>query len=374
MKNNLADIKLFCRKCRLEYSLGALYYKCPHCGKALNIREEEKDSLRTGEGRGIFRYSQHLIPNVPYTTLGEGGTPLHLIEEDGRMLYFKLEYLNPSGSFKDRGAALTIAVAKGLGVKEVNEDSSGNAGTAIALYARAYGIKPNIFMPMNAPENKKLLVRLFGGNLILGKNRGDANKLAIEDAEDRGVYYVGHVWNPFFIMALKTVAYEVYEEGVYPDEVFIPVGSGGLYLGMYHGFKELYSMGLIERIPRMHAVEAAGYERIYPAVNGEMKYPRETSDLADGLRVPGPPRMDEILEALNETGGHPHVVNDSEIIMALKKLYEMGLFVEPTSATAYAAYIQAHDRMEKDEEILIPLTGSGFKALDKIIEILPEEG
>ncbi len=371
MSNSLANIKLFCRECRGEYFLGDLHYRCPRCGGALSIKDlEKKDSLQVVEGRGIFRYSRHLTPDVPYTTLGEGRTPLHLIEESGRKLYFKLEYLNPSGSFKDRGAALTIAVAKGLGIKEINEDSSGNAGTAMALYARAFGIKPNIFMPVNAPENKKLLVKLFGGNLILGRDRGEANRLAIEDADKRSVYYVGHVWNPFFIQALKTVAYEVYEEGIQPDEVFVPVGSGGLYLGMYHGFKELYNMGLIGNIPRMHVVEAAGYERVYPAVHGDERYPEETSDLADGLRVPGPPRLNEVLEALGESRGNTYVVNDAEIIKALKKLYKMGLFIEPTSATVYAAYNQVRDEIEKDRIVLMPLTGSGFKALDKVMKVL----
>ncbi len=372
MDTEIEDLKLSCKECGREYYLKDLYYRCIECGSPLDVSKTDRyNYLEVEEAEGIFRYSRHLISGVPHTTLGEGMTPLHKLDEGSRKLFFKLEYLNPSGSFKDRGAALTIAVAKSLGVKEVNEDSSGNAGTAIALYATAYGIKPNIFMPENAPQNKKILVKLFGGNLVLGRDRGEANRLAIEDSMKRGIYYVGHVWNPFFILALKTVAYETYEVGIIPDEVFVPVGSGGLFLGVYYGFLDLQRMGLIDRIPRIHTVEAAGYDRIYLKRYGVEKYPGETSELADGLRVPGPPRIKEILDALGKCRGESIVVNDVEIRDALRNLYKMGLFVEPTSATAYAAYLSTKNSLERDIDILIPLTGSGFKALDKVGMLFP---
>ena len=170
---------------------------------------------------------------------------------------------------------------------------------------------------------------------------------------------------------MKTISYEVFEEGVIPRNIFVPVGSGGLYLGIYNGFLDLLNMGLIDEIPRIHSVEAAGYERIYVKRNGKERYPEMTSRLADGLRVPGPPRIDEIYQALRRCGGETFVVNDEEIKAALKKLYKIGLFVEPTSATAYAAYMEAiEDKViGKDEEVLIPLTGSGFKAIDKLKNI-----
>jgi threonine synthase len=226
-------------------------------------------------------------------------------------------------------------------------------------------------MPRDAPLNKQLLVKIFGGRLILGSDRGEANRLAIEDSIEGGVYYVGHVWNPFFIQGLKTIPYEIIEEGIEPDDIFIPVGSGGLYLGIYKGYMDLMKIRLIKKLPRLHTVESAGYERISRYVRGAYKYPNIKSELADGLRVPGPPRLGEIVEALQETGGETYVVNDEEIKREIIELHRRGLFVEPTSATAYAAYktAQREERIPRDTVILIPLTGSGFKALDKVEEV-----
>ncbi len=372
MNHFVSELKLYCRRCGKRFDFNPFLFRCPVCNGVLDLEWKGKPSSLEVEEReyGIFKFKKFFPPGLPTTSLGEGETPI--IKSSDKNIYFKLEYLNPSGSFKDRGSALAISLVRKYGFKEVNEDSSGNAGSSIALYSSAFGVRANVYMPRDAPDNKKNLVRIMGGVLKLEGDRETANKAAIEDSIKRKVYYVGHVLNPFFIIGLKTISYEIYLKGVFPEDIFIPVGSGGLYLGIYQGYRELQDMGLIEDIPRLHTVEVPGYERIYKRVYNREVYPGEKTELADGLRVSGPPRIDEVLEGLNATGGDCFVVSEGEIRDSIKILLRKGLFIEPTSAVAYAAYRKArlNKLISNEDKVLIPLTGSGFKAIDRIKNIL----
>lgn len=372
MEYKVNNIRLVCSRCGEKLDFNPLLFRCPICGGPLNIEwEKTLSSFRLDKNAdGVFKFRKFFPPNLPITSLGEGNTPI--IKSWEKNLYFKLEYLNPSGSFKDRGSALAISLVKKYNLKEVNEDSSGNAGASIAFYSTAFGIRANIYMPKDAPENKKNLVKIIGGRLKLEENREKANIAAVKDSIENKVYYVGHVFNPFFIVGLKSISYETYLENIFPEDIFIPVGSGSLYLGIYHGYKDLLDMGLIDTMPRLHSVEVPGYERIAKKIYGKEMYPDEKTELADGLRVPGPPRINEILKTLRDTKGRSLVVSEEEIKEATKILIKKGLFIEPTSATAYAAYRKTilNKLIDKENKVLIPLTGSGFKALDKIKKLL----
>ena len=369
-KNN--SMKLVCSRCGKKLDFNPLLFKCPDCGSPLNIEWEKTfSSFKLDKNiNGVFKFRRFFPPDLPVTSLGEGNTPI--IKSGEGDIYFKLEYLNPSGSFKDRGSALAISLVKKYGFKEINEDSSGNAGSSIALYSTAFGIKANIYMPRDAPENKKKLVKMMGGRLRIKENREEANIAAVKDSIDKKIYYIGHVYNPFFMIGLKSISYEIYLENLSPEDIFIPVGSGGLYLGIYYGYKDLLDIGLIDTIPRLHSVEVPGYERISKKIYGREIYLGEKTELADGLRVSGPPRINEILKGLRDTEGESLVVSEEEIREATRILIKKGLFIEPTSATAYAAYEKAvvNKLVDKKNKILIPLTGSGFKALEKIKNLL----
>ena len=344
---------------------------CPKCGLPLDIDGLDPSvDIITGLGgrAGVFKY---LDPGIfsKYVSLGEGDTPI--IYNGDLKLYFKLDYLNPSGSFKDRGSASAVSIAYMFGFKDVVEDSSGNAGASISLYSSSIGIKPHIFIPRDAPSGKASLIRLLGGIIHYSNDRAEAYNDALGYSRKNSYYYIGHVINPYFNTGLRSIAYEVFNHNLKPDNIIVPVGSGGLFLGLYNGFKDIHLNGLIDEMPRIHAVEVAGYERISRMVSGVTIYVDKVSKLADGLRVEGPPRILEIRDALDKCGGGVIVVDDEEIREALKILLSRGYIIEPTSAVAYAGYLKGLEYNIIDKGIdLIILTGSGFKMIDMLLELI----
>lgn len=267
----------------------------------------------------------------------------------------KPEYLMPSGSFKDRGTYVTIAKLNEKGIKEVSLDSSGNAALSLALYGKVEGIKTHIFVPEKMSQNKMKILSMLGPNIHkVSGSRMEVHEKAEEF--DKGTY-VSHWYNPFFLEGTKITAYEVGEK-MEIDQVIVPTGSGTMFLGLYKGFKELYEYGIIDKIPRMISVEAKGFENL-------KERSEEKSKLSEGIEIIDPPRKDQMKSVLKDTGGRSLSVDDEEIEKAQKELIDMGFLVEPTSATAYAAFKNLHkdDEFEENEKILIPLTGSGLKYL-----------
>ncbi len=352
------EIVFTCPKCGFKTT--SYYWQCPKCGSPLNISFEKNWRPR---GKGLKRYTS-MLPIRPRKTLGEGGTPLVVRKIRGVRVFFKLEYLNPTGSFKDRGASLSITYARLKGYRRVVEDTSGNTGIAVTAYSKLYGIKPVIVMPEYAPKGKKQLVRALGGEIIETPTRGDAARKVLE-LVDEETFYVAHTWSPFFIIGASTIAYEAFEQGFHGRTVIAPIGSGGLFLGLYYGFKDLVDQGLIDKPPFFVGVEGVSvtpiYNRLYgkPVVKGE-------STLADGVMVPNPPRTNEIVEVLRKNNGRIVLVDNNEILKALKGLYRLGFIVEPTSTLPYIALLKLIEEhvIDKGDEVLIPLTGSGLKTLD----------
>ncbi|MCD6105754.1 MAG: pyridoxal-phosphate dependent enzyme [Thermoplasmata archaeon] len=289
-------------------------------------------------GRGISRYAMHIC-NAGSAAPEPGGTPL---VEAGGML-FKLEYLNPSGSFKDRGAFTGLPPTP----SDVVVDSSGNAGISFTLYGRAAGHGVTVYTPRGVSEGKRRLLELLGAEVVFARDREEAHRMALSA---RGVY-VGHWLNPFFLVGVRTIAYEVYEEGVVPGSVIVPVGSGSLLLGLYMGFRDLMEWGLVDDLPRLIAVRAAGHDELF-GIGGHCT-------LAEGLMIPSPPRGPELRRAVRESGGWAEGVEDEDILEALKWSLKRGFIIEPTSASAVAVALRLRDKVE--EPVLVPLTGSGLK-------------
>ena len=375
----MSSFKLFCSYCGKEYPIDAKIWRCT-CGKPLDIEVNLKDvepmleKLKVREPN-MWRYRESLpvisVSNI--VSLNEGYTPLVAKKLYGLEVYFKLDYLNPTGSFKDRGASSLITHLVEIGVNDIVEDSSGNAGAAIAAYSSVAGIKCKVFVPSSAPEGKKLQIKSYGAELVeVGGSRAEVSKAAMKEGEKS--YYASHLWNPFFIEGLKTISYEYVEQtkGYSPDVVFIPVGSGGLFLGIYKGFKELKALNIINVMPRLIAVQAQGFTPVYDLMYGkshESKIPKVV--LADGIAIPNPPRADQVVKAIKETRGDVVIVYNDEIIKAFKELAKMGFFVEPTSATVLAALWKSLDLglVERGETVFLPLTGFGLKAIDKLLKI-----
>ncbi|MYL69076.1 pyridoxal-phosphate dependent enzyme [Halorubrum distributum] len=330
-------------------------------------------------------------------TLGEGMTPLVDADEgrepagDGGTdrppwnASFKLEYVFPTGSFKDRGATTTLTRARELGVERVVEDSSGNAGAAIATYAARAGIDAEIYVPADVKESKLRAIRRAGAEPVrIEGDRGDVTDACIaalgegDDAEgddaDAGVgdggdsaWYASHAWNPAFFEGTATVAYEIALQRGWdaPDAVVTPLGHGTLFLGAYRGFRRLERAGWVDSVPRLYGAQAAGVAPIVRALHGPEAADPDgaVNEAADGIQIAEPVRDREIRGAIDATGGDALAVTEAAATPELDRLHAAGFYTEPTCAVAPAALRVLRERGEigPDEDVVVPLTGSGLK-------------
>ncbi len=351
-----------CSRCGFSAETNIWLWRCPKCGGPIDVVIEGLKLTLNGR-RDMWKFSS-VIPAKPLVSLGEGFTPLVRAGFLGKNVNLKLEYLNPTGSFKDRGSAVAISKALEFNANTVVEDSSGNAGISVAAYASAAGIRARIYVPKDAPEGKKVLIKYLGADLVETQSRAEAARLAVESVS-AGDVYIGHAWNPWFLQGTKTLAYELLDQlGHVPDAVVLPVSAGTLLLGLYIGFNELMNLGVVSRLPRLYAVQAQGFARIYEEIHG--KYVGEPTRIADALRVSDPPRLNQAVGAIVNTGGDALVVNDNELISAWKYLVKRGFVIEPSSAIALAGYWELTRRgvVQRDEEVVIVLTGNGLKYID----------
>jgi len=209
----------------------------------------------------------------------------------------------------------------------------------------------------------------LGGVVVEALNRGEAAKRVLEYIDSR--YYVAHTWSFFYVLGSSTIAYEVFEEYNVPDYIIAPIGSGGLLLGLLKGFEYLSELGIADHVPIPIGVQGYSVQPVYRTLYSREEA-GEDSSLADGIMVPNPPRLAEIAESIKRAGGRVVLVNNAEIARALRELYSMGFIVEPTSASAYAAYLKVRDGLDQGT-VLIPLTGSGLKTLGEIAVILKQK-
>jgi len=308
---------------------------------------------------GIWRYREALPADGTPVSLGEGGTPL-VPARDGRLL-FKVESANPTGSFKDRGAAVLLTAVRTEGARALVEDSSGNAGAAIAAYAARAGLEATIYVPDAASPGKLAQVAAYGSRVVRVPGSREAVAAAAHAAPGR---YASHCWDPLFFHGTKTIAYELWEalDGRAPTHVIVPVGHGTMLLGLWLGFMELVQGGAIARVPRLLGVQSAACA---PLAGPALDVGTGTGDtVAEGIRVRQPVRPDEIRRAVHETGGRFLVVDDAEIVAARARLGGEGLFVEPTAAVAPAAAwrLLAEGVFAAADVVVVPLTGHGLKA------------
>lgn len=303
-------------------------------------------------------FSQDLRANFPYVrewvSLGEGNTPM--ISLDG--FYFKLDFLNPTGSYKDRGSATLISKLFGVGVRSISEDSSGNAGASIAAYGARAGMDVAVYLPVGARGVKVKQIEAYGGRIV--RVEGSRRDVAAA-AESSGRYFASHVWQPEFRDGVRTLAYEIARDLGWksPDSVFLPTSAGTLLLGVYSGFKHLLESSVIDRMPKLVAVQTEQVSPVYAKLKG-LRYepPKTVNSLADALVSTEPVLLEEMVGVLKECGDCV-VVSEEEIAAAHAELARKGLLVEYSSATAYAA---AKKHAEGGVAVVV-LTGSGLKTL-----------
>lgn len=319
-----------------------------------------------------FREALPIENDENIVSFQEGYTPLLPFQVEGRPILLKQEHLFPTGSFKDRGASVLISRAKELGVERVVEDSSGNAGAAIAAYAAQAGIACDIYVPDNTSPAKLAQIKLYGARLHkIPGSRENTAEAARDMAKDH--FYASHVWNPYFFQGTKTFSFEIWEQlgGQAPDTIILPAGHGTLLIGAYLGFKDLLSQGLIDRLPRLVAVQAENCAPLYKMWRDELTaIPKlsSTGTMAEGIAIAEPTRAKQMLEILKETEGEVLVVSEPAIKKALLLACNQGLYIEPTSATVIAAYMLYP--CKEGESVVAPLTGHGLKSTEKMLTLI----
>jgi len=333
-----------------------------------------RDDIEHGV-RSLWRYRRALPVDVASPiSIGEGCTPLVQRAWGDLRPFFKLEWFNPTGSFKDRGSTVMLSVLRQMGVDAVLEDSSGNGGASIAGYGAAGGLKVKILAPADTSPAKIAQARAYGAEVQLVE--GPREECEAEAVRQSGrICYAGHNWQPFFLEGAKTLAYELWEDFGFrpPDNVIAPVGAGSSLLGLAFGFRELKAAGQIARLPRLFAAQPLNCSPIDASFTAgvDTPVPREAlKTIAEGTAIKRPLRLREIIAALRESEGGTIALSEAEIIAALKRLARMGLFAEPTSAVAAAGLdkLAASGRIKPGESTVVLLTGSGLKAALTIAE------
>ena len=312
----------------------------------------------TWSGHGLWRYRADIAVAGDPVTLGEGATPI-VAYENYRL---KLEGISPTGSFKDRGAATAITAARSAGASVVVEDSSGNAGAAIAAYAAAAGLRARIFAPDDIVPVKAKAIQILGAELIkISGPRSAVTEAARAAALD--AYDAGHARDDAFLEGTKTIAYELFEElGDELHDVITPVGQGTVLIGMAMGFADLVSAGRLSKAPRLHGVQS---EACAPLVRGASigrpaPVVRQPS-IADGIRIPEPTRAERSYNAVRYSGGRWIAVSEDAIERAWRDAARVGLLMEPTSATAIAGA----RALNLAPGSVVIITGSGLKAIER---------
>ena len=378
--------KIRCPRCANEYPSGKIINTC-RCGSPLTVeydaakikRATDKASLKTREAT-LWRYREFLPLNDDgyRVSLGEGFTPLldapRLAKEFNlKRLWIKDEAQNPSGSFKDRGIALAVSLAKELGIGKVAIPSAGNAGASLAAYAARAGIEAYVFMPKDAPSANITEAEQYGARLTLVDGLiGDCGRLIAERKEAEGWFDVATLKEPYRLEGKKTMGLEIAEqlEWELPDVIIYPTGGGTGLVGMWKGFAELEAVGWIgARRPRMVSVQAEHCAPIVRAFNEgkETAAPwKDARTIASGLRVPQAVADFLMLRVLRESRGTAVAVSDEEMLADIRLAGRLeGLFFCPEGAACIAALRRLANAgwIGASDSVLIFNTASGLKYL-----------
>jgi threonine synthase len=376
--------ELSCPRCGNRYEHRTPRNLCA-CGGPLLVqydldavaRSVDRDALAR-RAPTMWRY-QELLPvedAAIAVTRGEGFTPLVPAERLGARiglphLWVKDDGLNPTGTFKARGASCGVSMARELGIEEVALPTAGNAGGAWACYGAAAQIKVHVAMPADAPEINKLECLVFGAELTLVDGLiSDAAAVVALGVKEHGWFDVSTLKEPYRIEGKKTLGFEIAEQMEWrmPDVIVCPVGGGVGVIGIWRALQQLTRIGWIEgEMPRLVAVQAEGCAPIVRAFEqgGEETEPwPDAHTMAAGLRVPEPFGDFLVLRAVRETAGTAIAVSDEDIGAAIGRLArEAGILAAPEGAAALAAAIHLHERgdLSPDERVVLINTGTALK-------------
>jgi threonine synthase len=368
--------RFVCRRCGNESIPDAVQWRCT-CGGPFDLLTDRSTFPRHAIDRRpptMWRYREAMPfapddPVIGTISMGEGMTPLVAHPPDAGGLLLKLEFLSPTLSFKDRGAAVLVAKALELGATELVADSSGNAGTAISAYAARAGLPCTVFVPGGTSAKKLAQMQAHGAAVVeVAGTREDTAAAAIASVEERRAFYASHVYSPWFYEGTKTYGFEVCEQLGWssPDLLVLPVGNGTLVLGVARAFDELLAGGVIDRLPRLLLVQAsacAPIARAFRADTDRVEPVRNEGTIAEGIAIAAPARGERILEVVRRYGGDVVAVGDDEIRESVAALARRGLYVEPTAAAPLAGVMRnlEESRAPRGDRVVVPLSGAGLK-------------
>jgi threonine synthase len=385
---------LECSRCHLHLDASTPQTVCTACAGSLYVRYdlsaaaglEQRALIGKSENdacwSGMWRYSQ-VLPAVEPVTLGEGWTPM-LRSRRNSTVWLKEEGANPTGTFKARGLAMAVTMARHYGITKLAAPSAGNAGGALAAYAAAAGIEAHIFMPKDVPLANQVECHAYGAHLTLVDGLiSDCGRIVAERKAAEGWFDISTLKEPFRVEGKKTMGYELVEQlgWQYPDAVFYPTGGGVGMIGMWKAFEEMEQLGWVAgRRPKMIAIQAAGCAPVVRAFEqGETvsKMWEGAHTFASGLRVPKPYGDALILEIVCASGGAALALTDDQIFASLKDwASNEGLLLSPEGAAATAAYdhLRATGFLKASDRVVLFNTGSGNKYTDVIAEKLKQQG
>lgn len=389
---------LECSLCGLRHGAGELHNLCIECGKPLLVRYDLEKAAATltpdrlsDREASLWRYREVLpvADDDNIVTLAEGWTPLIRAERLAATLpvevdlFIKDEGQNPTQSFKARGMAAAISMAKELGVTKVAVPSAGNAASAMAAYAAAAGMEAHIFMPSDTPRANVVECRQMGAHVTLVDGLiTDCGRIVAERREAEGWFDLSTLKEPYRVEGKKTMGYELFEHFSsiqdpksktqnLPNVIIYPTGGGTGLIGMWKAFDEMEQMGWIgpER-PRMVTVQSATCAPIVRAFDSGERFADEfenAATVAAGLRVPKAIGDFLILDAIRASGGTAVAVTDAELTEAVAEIGRTtGIFPAPEGAACLPALrkLIAAGLVTEGESVVLFNTGSGIKYID----------
>jgi threonine synthase len=387
--DNVKGLK--CTGCGREYNSTGMRYVCEKCGKNLDVvydyavirKRLNRKSLAGNPDYSVWRYWDlyPLSDRSNIMPLVIGWTPLcrakRLAERLGvQNLWIKDDGRNPSASFKDRASSVAIAKALELEFDRISGASTGNAASSTACLCAGIGVSPIIFVPESAPEAKIAQLLIFGAKVFAVKGSyDDAFDLCLEASREYGWYNRNTGYNPYTREGKKSCSFEVCEQMDWdvPELVFVPVGDGNILSGVWKGFKDLLGVGMIDRMPRLIAVQSERSSSVADAVHGDgVIRPVRATTVADSISVDFPRDGDMAVRAVAESGGTAVKVSDDEILDAITLIARTcGVFAEPAGATSVAGLrkLLEEGKVSGSEKIVCLITGNGLKDVSSAMRI-----
>ncbi|MBF0208180.1 MAG: pyridoxal-phosphate dependent enzyme [Oligoflexia bacterium] len=409
-ENDYFSFNYVCTDCEKNFEITPHLMVCPNCSTKKNPKEplrgvlevalKKKNNLdRFGQLVGLpvdprefLPVEKNFFPPIPVGKTRMWEVPGLRKRYNHPHLFITDDSSNPSASFKDRASFLVAALAKKFDISNIVVASTGNAASSMAAIGAAAGIQITIFLPQSAPPAKIVQSLQYGATVIpVDGNYDLAYDLSLEYTKEYNKEHNNEFiqnrggralsrntgFNPLTIEGKKSVSLEIFNDLGHhvPDYVFVPTGDGVILAGVYKGFRDLYTLGLTDKIPVIYAVQAEGSNAIHRAfirkhepLTEQLSEPlfdyQPSSTIADSISVDIPRNGYHAIKNLRQFGGRTVVVSDSEILRAQHQLSaNAGLFVEPAAAAAFAGFLAATSckELESDARIVILVTGHGLK-------------